>query len=681
MSAPGVCPTEDAIHALLDYLVEPMLPAKSSSRENPPQALLQSVAKQMHAVVLLYNYYHRKQHPHLEFLSFEAFCKLAVVVKPALLSHMKLMQSSDDIELENPEKQLSPAEKAIMDACDIATYLEASTYENVEGWPLSKVAVFLIDSKKEHCYLLFSFITQGVWSVIEQDIDTSECQLETVDEEKHVNKKKRVIKKPSKEGLVVDETKTQQLAYTAVKEATGINQSDLKILESHVVYSLSKEKSAVCFYMIQCTRSGTEDVIQVPIRDVVDSLQDSLFKKNGRRWSTTSKVEYFHILPYAKMVLTWFHRETSSDSLRVISEEKIDENLNRPERIDLTGKVKIQNNQNGASANNLNKGASIYGEGLERLPDKINCVSSLHDAICRPQSTSVDDLVPSYPVEKKKDLPNTSQVIVSYTKKRNARQVDNRCEVMFPCMVNESNASESGIKVKDGILATNLCIAECSGEKIASGNLSDNISFDQNRNGDHALITCQSNTEHLSKLQEIIVLKEAALSQAAIKALIRKRDKLSHQQRLIEDEIAQCDKNMQTILRGDEDDLVIKLDSVIECCNDVCLRSTAEDKSYQYVEENCPSQYVTRKRLSEAILCVQNPCQELDGICHKNNWILPVYEVSSLDGGGFQANVFVKGMDFEYSSCGEPCSDPREARESAATKMLGQLWRMASLAK
>lgn len=141
-------------------------------------------------------------------------------------------------------------------------------------------------------------------------------------------------------------------------------------------------------------------------------------------------------------------RETSSDSLRVISEEKIDENLNRPERIDLTGKVKIQNNQNGASANNLNKGASIYGEGLERLPDKINCVSSLHDAICRPQSTSVDDLVPSYPVEKKKDLPNTSQVIVSYTKKRNARQVDNRCEVMFPCMVNESNASESGIKVK-----------------------------------------------------------------------------------------------------------------------------------------------------------------------------------------------------------------------------------------
>ncbi|XP_011656540.1 uncharacterized protein LOC101206764 isoform X1 [Cucumis sativus] len=682
MSAPGVCPTEDAIHALLDYLVEPMLPAKSSSRENPPEALLQSVAKQMHAVVLLYNFYHQKQHPHLEFLSFETFCKLAVIIKPALLSHMKLMQSSDDIELENPEKQLSPAEKAIMDACDIATCLEASTDENVEGWPLSKVAVFLVDSKKEHCYLLFSFITQGVWSVIEQDIDSSEWQPETVDVERHVNKKKRVIKKPSKEGLVVDEAKTQQLAYTAVKEATGINQSDLKILESHVVYSLSKEKSAVCFYMIQCTRSATEDVIQVPIRDVANSLQDSLFRKSGRRWSITSKVEYFHILPYAKMALTWFHRESSSDKLGVIGEEKVDENLNRRERIDVTRKLKVENNQNGASANNLNKSANIYGKGLERLPDKTNCVGSLHDAIYRPQSTSAVDLVPFYPVEKKKDVPNTSQDIISYTSKITDRKVDNSYELMIPCIVNESNASESGIKVEDGILATNPCIAECSGEKLASGNLSDNISFDQNRNGDHALITCQSNpdSEHLSKLQAIIVSKERALSQAAIRALIRKRDKLSHQQRLIEDEIAQCDKNMQTILRGDEDDLVLKLDSVIECCNDICPRSTAEDKSYQYFEENCSSQYVTRKRLSEAILCIQNPCLELDGICHKNNWILPVYGVSSLD-GGFQANVFVKGMDFEYSSCSELCSDPRDARESAAMKMLGQLWRMANLAK
>lgn len=134
--------------------------------------------------------------------------------------------------------------------------------------------------------------------------------------------------------------------------------------------------------------------------------------------------------------------------MQVIGGEKIDENLNKPERIDVKSKLKVQNNQDGASAYNLNKETSIYGEGLEKLPDKTNYVSSLNDAICRPLSSNVYDLVPSYPVEKKKDVPNTSQVTFSYTKKRNAWQVDNRYEVMIPCMVNESNASESGTKVK-----------------------------------------------------------------------------------------------------------------------------------------------------------------------------------------------------------------------------------------
>lgn len=142
------------------------------------------------------------------------------------------------------------------------------------------------------------------------------------------------------------------------------------------------------------------------------------------------------------------HSVTSTNSLRVIGGAKVDENLNKPERIDVTRTLEIQDNQDGASANNLNKGTSTYGEGLERLPDKTNYISSLNDVMCRPQNSNVDDLVPSYPVEKKKDVPNTSQVFFSYAKKKNARQADNRDAVMIPCMVNEPNASESGIIVK-----------------------------------------------------------------------------------------------------------------------------------------------------------------------------------------------------------------------------------------
>ena len=42
-----MCPTEDAIQAFLDYLLDPMLPAKSSLRDIPSLSHQQSVAKQV----------------------------------------------------------------------------------------------------------------------------------------------------------------------------------------------------------------------------------------------------------------------------------------------------------------------------------------------------------------------------------------------------------------------------------------------------------------------------------------------------------------------------------------------------------------------------------------------------------------------------------------------------------
>ncbi|RVW28574.1 hypothetical protein CK203_094807 [Vitis vinifera] len=100
MVSPDVGSVEDVVRALLEYLVDPLLPAKSSSRSTPSLSQQQSVAKQVHAVVLLYNYYHRKQHQQLEFLA---------------------------------------TEKMVMDACDISTSLNASKdVPNTEGWPISK---------------------------------------------------------------------------------------------------------------------------------------------------------------------------------------------------------------------------------------------------------------------------------------------------------------------------------------------------------------------------------------------------------------------------------------------------------------------------------------------------------------------------------------------------------------
>ncbi|PON38474.1 hypothetical protein TorRG33x02_344980 [Trema orientale] len=289
MEPSEVCPTEDAVLALLEYLADPRLPAKSL-RDNPSEPQQQAVAKQVHAAVLLYNYYHRKQYPVLEFLGFDSFCKLAVILKPALLGHLKVTQISNYKELDDLANQLSLTEKSIMQACDISRTLDASReVPLVERWPITKVAVFLVDLNKEKCWLKFSSNTEGVWSVIEKDVQDSDRSLGSTIETNQTDKRIRVIQKSSRVESSNDLTDFQQLAYLAVKEATGITQTDLMTLEDHVVYSLSKEKAAAQFYIMQCTKLVKEDTFQLPIKDLIDreiclnSLQDSMLGESPER--------------------------------------------------------------------------------------------------------------------------------------------------------------------------------------------------------------------------------------------------------------------------------------------------------------------------------------------------------------------------------------------------------------
>lgn len=60
---------------------------------------------------------------------------------------------------------------------------------------------------------------------------------------------------------------------------------------------------------------------------------------------------------------------------------------------------------------------------------------------------------------------------------------------------------------------------------------------------------------------------------------------------------------------GGEDDLAIKIESVIEGCNGVCLRSIPGERTYHQLEDQHSPQKFERKRLSEAVLSMQNPCQ------------------------------------------------------------------------
>ncbi|XP_050256685.1 uncharacterized protein LOC126702105 [Quercus robur] len=752
------CPTEDAVMALLEYLVSPMLPSAKSINQTPSLPQQQSVAKQMHAAVLLYNYYLRKQNPQLEVLGFEAFCKLSVVLKPTLLAHMKLMQSSDDTEIDDLKKQLSETEKRIMEACDISASLDASKdVPNIEGWPISKVAVLLVDSNKENFFLRFSSITQGVWSVIEKDVDISNPTVEGTVDANQSNKKKRFIRKPSKDESSVDESGLLQLAYAAVKEATGINQTDLMVSERHAVYSLSKEKTAARFYIMQCIKSVNEDVDRVPIKDTIDSLQGTLVRKSSSRWMVTPAVEYFHVRPYARIVSTWLSREVSSDSLPVLREGVRNSIVNSHERTERPCTPEIHKTQDrspvsdglvGGFGNNTR---SVNTESLRQKNNNGSCMIGLSGSLTGPQSRDEDErfMVTSQNGEQFKNIANTIQV-VSREENRdvdfsfmvpsqnggkceniaNTMQVHNQQEKRTNCVEDDSNGSPSIVKDDEMMgLMTSPCVSECRGKQIAAGNkICNNILSVQGGRGDHALVAYQSteldidrskNTSvskqdewsgaallqnstvprqdelsraallqnfivpkqyelsHAALLPTAVVSKQDELSCAALRVLLRKRDQLSLQQRNIEDEIALCDKKIQKILNGGEDDLALKIESVIEGCNDVCLRSITQERTKQQLEDQLSPQTFKRKRLSEAVLSMQYPCQELDRVCNESNWVLPTYCVFTSD-GGYRANVTVNGVDFECTTGGDTRSNPREARESAAAQMLAKLRAMAS---
>ncbi|XP_038711695.1 uncharacterized protein LOC120005887 isoform X3 [Tripterygium wilfordii] len=626
MTRYDVCPMEDAVFTLIEYLVQPLLPStKSSKRDPPPLSQQELVAKQIHAVVILYNYYHRKQHPQpekMEFLDFPSFSKFVVDMKPSLLAHMKLMQKSNDTELYDLKTELSLTEYMIMNACDISASLDAlKDSPNIESWPVSKVTVLLVDSRKENCFLQVGSITKGVWSVIEKDVDTGDTNVERTMEGKQINKNKRSIRRTLRDNTAIDEPCFQQLAFSAVKEEAGIDQSYLTILESHVVYSLSKEKTAARFYIMECNPQGNDSVCSVPVEDAVNSLQGPLFRRDSGAWEVTKVVEYFHLLPYAGILSDWPSREVSSNSSQnqlpgsgtinvcSVNTEKPDEHFDRSKLSN--GTVRCVGSKTDGSNFKSPKNAG----------DNSSCVKVLSDG-CNDQYSMGPDLF-AYKVEH--DYLSNDRCVNIATEV----QPNNYRELIVPCTKSDLNASSHDKVMKVDSKVTRRITD--GGKLVAYGDKNGTHSS-SDQVGDHALVAHESNAKTFEKLQNAIASKEKLLSQTALKVLHQKRDRLSLQLRNIEDEIARCDKDIQTILTGGEDDLALKIDSIIEGCNDACLRSVNQEKCL-----DDRSHHLKRKRLSEAVLNVQSPCQqELDGICYENNWMLPSYHVSASHGGRFQ---------------------------------------------
>jgi hypothetical protein len=128
------------------------------------------VVVQVRATVLLYNYYHRKQFPQLEFATPDRFCLSASLNVRSKNLLMCLNQAQNRLG-NGAGAGISVTDKAIIDACDIAEALDP-TKDSPEMimWPISKVAVLLLNRRKKVCLLEHGSETKGVWSMFEKDI-------------------------------------------------------------------------------------------------------------------------------------------------------------------------------------------------------------------------------------------------------------------------------------------------------------------------------------------------------------------------------------------------------------------------------------------------------------------------------------------------------------------------------
>ncbi|KAL8104296.1 hypothetical protein AgCh_028498 [Apium graveolens] len=574
---------------------------------------------------------------------------------------MKGMHRSDYKSLDVPEDQLSLTEKAIMDACKVCLTLDDVPEDMPikEEWPISKIVVMLVDPSKENCLYIFGSVTRGVWSFLEQSIDSCKFSLEGT-----VAKKKR--RRISKEGMEEDQNTTEagyvQRAVSAVKNFTGLKKTELRFLESHVVYSVSKEKTAARFYIVKSAVKFPEKLnitYWVPVKEVVESLQGPLanWLMFIGEWTPTSVTQSYHLLPYAKILSNYLSSEVSSGCLNDLGVMMSTSSSNTNETSDATILSPVKEDGTDMA------GPTCFASRMHTVDNEET------DAVSTPKE------------DKAKNDCTTAKVYQQYRKRTSTRR----------------NVTVSTLSVKDKIVAADLevkrkipdfkrdklgvvknPVREFKVDSLRTANKScSSISVKQDKMsvGDGEVILFQMNTNSPEKVQttcsakkkapsvaykeELSVADKEELSVAAFRGFLSKRDILTHQLRNLGDEIAICDKNIQTISDN--------------CCPDVCVkRKAVQDGTFQHAKDQVSSEQVKGKSKIEALIPDQIFCQVLDRICHDNKWTSPTYSVSSCD-GGYIANVTVKGDDFEWLVNDRVYSCPKEAKDSAAMQMIEKL--------
>ncbi|CAL9130135.1 unnamed protein product [Musa textilis] len=610
--APAVVPMDDVVQALIEHLVEPLLPARVSS---PPTIDQQnSVAKQacrysifdllvflMHSVVLLYNYYHRKQFPWLEFLCFEAFCKVATIAKPILLTYMNAMHKNAE-ELQDLDQQLSVMEKKIMDACNISKTLDAlKNVPNMDGWLVSRVAVFLVDASKEKCFLDFGSMTQGVWSLVEKEIDKPIALVNSTKTKKHASKNKSFSCDYS-DGLLENEDSFQQLAFSVMEQKTGISCSKFSILERHLTYSLTQEKTTIRLYVMKSMEVVNDGLVEFSIKDVLTSLSGPLIV-TGLTPEVTSAVEFYHLLPYVNILSNWLSRYVTIYLIECHlkpREAPHADFLDLPRHVPEVSECSLQSD----------RVLTVESHGMNNLSGQV-------EQIVDTSSNNVSEAANEVTNKKCSSLHHTNGPSNGCSK-----QADMLDSVKKP-RITKSNEGETFGQVEQIVATSNNNVGKTANELTSKKSSSLHPRNDPSNGCTEQQADMLDSAKKPRVSKGVHLTSQDAASPSFLPLLPVQHTSENHDE-------------FNFVMASKRNDLL---------------------------------------QASLRILIKRRNDLELDDVCCENGWILPRYNVlpSTTADRCFQASVTVRGIDFEMTAHGDSMSSPCEARLTAATNMLSKI--------
>ncbi|XP_040383250.1 uncharacterized protein LOC102721864 isoform X2 [Oryza brachyantha] len=683
---------EDAVGILVDDLVRPAL-RKGSRMTAENQA---DVARQIHMAVILYNYYHRKQFPQLAFADAKRFFRCATLtLGESLLAYSTMVHQHEKSSSSSGEAvNLSVTDKAVVDACGIAEALDASQESpDMTMWPISKVAVILLDSTRKRCLLECGSVRKNVRSFLEKEIDTSSSSEHNGNHIERQESENEEAHEPLDGPYVL-----QKLAFSEVELRTGIERSSLRLLEEHLAYSLTKKGTTTKLFILHYEQTAKGNFVEVPIEELIKRMIGPVVEK--RPYPTTTVVaESYHILPYKDILFGCLHRKWHFDpSLSMTKEEtrrngkssshcEIDENVKEQEsngrgsaqkkiRREIKADVSIDKNYCSTSKNKRNSNV------ISKRKSEIFRATAADSAEGRDSEIPrVKNVLPSVldvktmkfmngSVNAKETATTSTEIVdveagVQMDKKIRAKHSLNR-------NISEDTAVEKVIQILDDVDVSEFWKAEGS-----------HAPSEQRHSVSQApgVAQLEWKSAEMSKKSGGDTKDNKDQKYAYFKSYLKKRDDLHRKQRIIEDETVQFDMDIQTVFAGG--DWTPEAMSLLEKHGVVAdsLDMVEVDDGSSRSGDRYETLTLERKKLTMDSL-QRNKCQELDEVCRENNWILPRYKViPSLKDGMYLANVDVVCLEFSQMTFGDPKTTPREARESAAAKLLNELLKKADANK